>query len=43
MKISTAGPLQGEGTAGGETLRQRAALVNLGTNEEARRLRSVSG
>lgn len=38
MKISIAGPLQMEGTAGGEALRQRAALVNLGANKEAGRL-----
>lgn len=43
MKVSTAGPLQVEGTAGGETLRQRAALVNLRTIKEARRLLAVSG
>lgn len=43
MKISIAGPLQMEGTAGGEALRQRAALVNLGANKEAGRLLSESG
>lgn len=37
------GALQVERTASGQTLRQRAALVNLRATKEARRLLGVSG